>query len=131
LTENEIICNNEFGYFKIYSSVTVESTDIIRTSGNFYGNEWFSNVVVSSEETEWYGKALLLLEFYAEEDKDPINLVLLRWYEEEEVEEIYGCPRLYLTDQYTCVYLNSVDMSVHIIPRNNCENEFLVNKYIF
>jgi hypothetical protein len=130
LTENEIICNNEFGYFKIYSSVTVESTDIIRTSGNFYGNEWFSNVVVSSEETEWYGKALLLLEFYAEEDKDPINLVLLRWYEEE-VEEIYGCPRLYLTDQYTCVYLNSVDMSVHIIPRNNCENEFLVNKYIF
>jgi hypothetical protein len=134
LTENEIIYSNEFGHFKIYSSVAVESTDIIRTSGNFYGSEWFSNVVVSSEETEWYGKALLLLEFYAEEDKDPINLVLLRWYDEvleEEMEEIYGCPRLYLTDQYTCVYLNSVDMSVHIIPRNNCENEFLVNKYIF
>lgn len=113
--------------------MAVESTDIIRTSENFYGNEWFSNVVVSSEKTDWYGKALLLLEFYIEEDKEPINLVLLRWYEEvdENTKEIYGCPRLYLTDQYTCIYLNSVDMSVHIMPRNNCENEFLVNKYIF
>jgi hypothetical protein len=34
---------------------------------------------------------------------------------------------LCLTDQYTCVYLDSVDMSVHIIPRNNCENEYFVN----
>jgi hypothetical protein len=132
LTENEIIYNDKIGYFKIYSSVAVESTDIIRTSGNFYGNEWFSNVVVLSEETEWYGKALILMEFYIEEDKDPINLVLLRWYDKvDEMEELYGCPRLYLTDQYTCVYLSSIDMSVHIIPRNNCENEFLVNKYIF
>lgn len=66
-----------------------------------------------------------------EENKDPINLVLLRWYDEVDREEIYGCPRLYLTDQYTCVYLDSVDLSVHIIARNNCENEFLVNRYIF
>ena len=64
------------------------------------------------------------------EDKDPINLILLRWYDEVD-KEMYGYPRLSLTDQYTCVYLDSVDMSVHIIPRNNCENEYLVNKYIF
>jgi hypothetical protein len=57
LLENEInYDSNEFGYFKIYSNVAVESTDIIRTAGNFYGSEWFSDVVVSSEETEWYGK---------------------------------------------------------------------------
>ncbi len=41
---------------KIYSSVAVESTDIIRTAGKFYGHEWFSDVAVSSEETTWYGK---------------------------------------------------------------------------
>ena len=64
------------------------------------------------------------------EDKDPINLVLLWWYDEVG-EEMYGCPRLCLTDQYTCVYLDSVDMSVHIILRSNCENEYLVNKYMF
>ena len=46
-------------------------------------------------------------------------------------EEMYGCPKLCLTDQYTWVYLDSVDMSVHIIPRNNCENEYFVNRYIF
>ena len=42
LIENDLTYDEEFGYFKIYSSVAVESTDIIRTSGNFYGNEWFS-----------------------------------------------------------------------------------------
>jgi len=52
LIENEInYDSNESGYFKIYSNVAVESTDIIRTAGNFYGREWFSDVVVSSEET--------------------------------------------------------------------------------
>jgi len=56
LTENNLTFDDEFGYFKIYSSVAVESTDIIRTAEKFYGHEWFSDVVVSSEETEWYGK---------------------------------------------------------------------------
>jgi hypothetical protein len=59
LTENNLTFDDEFGYFKIYSNVAVESTDIIRTAGNFYGNEWFSDVVVSSEETEWYGKVFV------------------------------------------------------------------------
>ena len=58
-----------------------------------------------------------------------MNLVLLRWYEIEE--EMYGCPRLWLTNQYTCVYLDSVNISIYIIPRNNVENEYFVNKYIF
>jgi len=60
LTENNITYDDKSGYFKIYSSVAVESTDIIRTAGNFYGNEWFSNVVVSSEEDDWYGKVLYI-----------------------------------------------------------------------
>lgn len=72
---------------------------------------------------------MLLLEFYIKEEQNPINLVLLRWY--DEVDEIYGCPILNKTEQYTCVYIDSIDMSVHIIPRNNCEDEFFVNKYIF
>ena len=44
---------------------------------------------------------------------------------------MYGCPRLLLIEQYTCVYLDSVDMSVHIVPRSKCENEYFVNTYIF
>ncbi len=61
--------------------------------------------------------------------KPPLNIVLVRWY--DEIDEIYGCPRLQLTNQYTCIYLDSVDMSVHIIPRNNCKNEYFVNRYVF
>ena len=56
ITENNITYDDEFGYFEIYSSVAVGSTDIIRTAGKFYGHEWFSDVAVSSKETNWYGK---------------------------------------------------------------------------
>ena len=62
ITENDVTYDNEFGYFKIYSTVAVESTDIIRTAGSFYGNDWFSDIVVSSEETTWYGK--VYFDFY-------------------------------------------------------------------
>jgi len=61
LTENNITYDDESGYFKIYSSVAVKSTDIIRTAGKFYGNEWFSDVVVFTEENyDWYGKVLYI-----------------------------------------------------------------------
>ena len=55
------------------------------------------------------------------EDKDLINLILLRWYDGiDGEEEMYGCPKLCLTDQYTCVYLDLVDMSVQeIIVKTN------------
>ena len=57
ITENNITYDYEFAHFKIYSSVAVGSTDIIRTAKNFYGNEWFSDVAIFSEEdTTWYGK---------------------------------------------------------------------------
>ncbi|CAI2166369.1 16622_t:CDS:2 [Funneliformis geosporum] len=56
LVKKNITYNDEFGYFKIYLSVAVESTDIIRIAGNFHNYEWFSNVVVSSEENDWYGR---------------------------------------------------------------------------
>ena len=59
--ENEINCDINSVYFRIYSSVAVESTDIIRTAKEFYGKEWFSDVVVSSEKTDWYGKVLCRL----------------------------------------------------------------------
>lgn len=48
LTENGVAIDENLGHFKMYSSVSVESTDIIRTSGSFYGNEWFSDMAVSS-----------------------------------------------------------------------------------
>ena len=50
---------------KIYDAVYLESGEILRTTGNFQGKEWFSNVSVthaedqeqySSDGEAWYGK---------------------------------------------------------------------------
>lgn len=53
-------------YIKIYESVHLENGKILRTSGEFQGKEWFSNVAVTpaedqeiqygSDEGAWYGK---------------------------------------------------------------------------
>lgn len=61
LTENNLNYDDESGYFKIYSSVAIESTDIIRTAASFYGNKWFSDVAVTSEDTVWYGKVYIYI----------------------------------------------------------------------
>ena len=64
IIENNTTYDDEFGYFEIYSSVAVWSTDIIQIAGNFYGNEWFSNVAIFSEDTIWYGKVWYQFYFY-------------------------------------------------------------------
>ncbi|CAG8651724.1 833_t:CDS:2, partial [Funneliformis mosseae] len=90
--ENEISYDTKSEYFNIYSSVAVELTDIIRTDGKFHGKEWFSNIAISSEDPEWYRK-----------------------YEEViDGEEMYECLRLYLSEHYMCIYLDSVDISVEV-----------------
>ncbi|GES72510.1 hypothetical protein GLOIN_2v1803493 [Rhizophagus clarus] len=38
-TENDINYDDQSGYFKIYLSVAIKSTDIVRTAASFYGNE--------------------------------------------------------------------------------------------
>jgi hypothetical protein len=52
-------------YIKVYDAVHLESGEILRTTEDFQGNEWFSKVAVthaedqgqySSNEGAWYGK---------------------------------------------------------------------------
>jgi hypothetical protein len=56
--------NDDF-YIKIYDAVHIESGEILRTTGEFQGKEWFSNVAMTpaedqgqykSDEGAWYGK---------------------------------------------------------------------------
>ena len=56
LTKNKITIDENFGHFKMYSSTSVESIDIIWISESFYGNEWFSDIAVFAEKTIWYKK---------------------------------------------------------------------------
>ena len=59
LEEGEDFC------IKVYDAVHLESGKILRTTGDFQGKEWFSNVKVtpaedqdqySSDKGSWYGK---------------------------------------------------------------------------
>ena len=52
-------------YIKIYDAVHLDSGEILRTTGDFQGNAWFSNIAVTSAEDQgqynsdeeaWYGK---------------------------------------------------------------------------
>ena len=52
-------------YIKVYDAVHLENGKILRTTGDFQGKEWFSNVEVTpaedqgqyiSDEGSWYGK---------------------------------------------------------------------------
>lgn len=52
-------------YIKIYDAVHLENGQILRTTGEFQGKEWFSNVAVTpaedqeqyySDDGAWYGK---------------------------------------------------------------------------
>lgn len=56
--------NDEFRII-IYESVRLENGEILRTSENFHGKEWFSNVAITPAEDQeqymsdkgaWYGK---------------------------------------------------------------------------
>jgi hypothetical protein len=77
-------------------------------------------------------QVLLILKFYTASGREPLDFALVRWYDKiDEITEIWGCPRVKLIDQYSCIPLESVDQTVHIVPRFGKENEYLVNTFIF
>ena len=50
---------------KAFSSVALESTDIVRATSNFHGKSMFSNVIISTNdeggnEVNWYGQVRVL-----------------------------------------------------------------------
>ena len=47
LQENNETLDEEYAFMKAYTSAAIGSTDIVRTTYSFYGNECFSNVAVS------------------------------------------------------------------------------------
>jgi len=57
---------------KVYDAVHLESGEILRTTGEFQGKEWFSDIMVTpaedqgqylSDEGAWYGKVSEILRF--------------------------------------------------------------------
>jgi acetylornithine/succinyldiaminopimelate/putrescine aminotransferase len=48
-------------YIKVYNTIHLDNDQILRTTGEFHGKEWFSNIAedqeqYNSDEKAWYGK---------------------------------------------------------------------------
>lgn len=61
------------------------------------------------------------------------NLALIQWYDFKSQKNpyYYGCPRLQLTELFNVIDIEAIRNQVHVIPRFDKTNEYLVNKYIF
>ncbi|RHZ52790.1 hypothetical protein Glove_457g41 [Diversispora epigaea] len=84
-----------------------------------------------SDEGLCYGKILLMAKIEIEE-KPPLNLALVQWYDFkfEKNSYLYNCPLLKLVELYNLIPIETIDNIVHIIPRFDEDNEYFVNKYI-
>ncbi|RHZ82081.1 hypothetical protein Glove_114g4 [Diversispora epigaea] len=84
-----------------------------------------------SDERLCYGKILLMAKIEIEE-KPPLNLALVQWYDFkfEKNSYLYNYPLLKLVELYNLIPIETIDNIVHIIPRFDEDNEYFVNKYI-
>ncbi|PKK56763.1 hypothetical protein RhiirC2_799330 [Rhizophagus irregularis] len=72
---------NDF-FIKIYDSVHLESEEILKSTGEFQGKEWFSNVTVIHAEDQGQDE---------ESYKEPYEFALVRWFDIYPIEPIiYG-----------------------------------------
>ena len=78
-------------------------------------------------------KVLLIAKIEIEERSTPLNLALIQWYDFKSQSHpfLYGYSRLEFTEIYNFIDIEAIQDIVHIIPRFNADNEYLVNKFIF
>ena len=126
---------------KIYSSVTIQNGLKIHATNSYYGKACYSNIAVAmnfeelseylSDQGICYGQVCLLAKI--ELEAKIFNLALIQWYDfkSKKTPFYYGCPRLQLTEIYNIIDIEAIKDNVHIIPRFDKDNNYLVNKYIF
>ncbi|RHZ57009.1 hypothetical protein Glove_395g100 [Diversispora epigaea] len=112
----------------IYGTATLENGSIIRAKNKFHDKSWFSNVAISMDSNEssdyqsdeglCYSKILLIAKIEIEE-KSPLNLALVQWYDFkfEKNSYLYNCPLLKLVELYNLIPIETIDNIVHIIPQ--------------
>ncbi|KAF0426245.1 zn-finger domain-containing protein [Gigaspora margarita] len=98
---------------KIFSSVTIQNGLKIYATNSYYEKACYSNVAVAMNFEE-------LSEYLSD------HRICYR-----QTPFYYGCPRLQLTEIYNIIDIEAIKDNVHIIPRFDKDNDYLVNKYIF
>jgi len=78
-------------------------------------------------------KVLLIVKIEIKERNTSLNLVLIQWYDFKSQSHpfLYGCSRLELTEIYNFIDIEAIQDIVHIIPRFNSNNEFLLTNSYF
>ncbi|RHZ74385.1 hypothetical protein Glove_225g44 [Diversispora epigaea] len=61
------------------------------------------------------------------------NVILVDWYDFKSSVNpyLYECPLLEKTNIFNLIEIEAINDIIHIIPRFNIDNEFLVNKFLF
>ncbi|RHZ44430.1 hypothetical protein Glove_726g10 [Diversispora epigaea] len=128
---------------KIYSSVTLKNSAILRAVDNFHDRPWFSNIAINMNIEELsdyqtdngicYAQTLLITEIRLPNKSTPLHLALVQWYDfkSEITPFVYGCPLLELVELYNFIEIEAIEDIVHIISRFDKTNEHFVNKYLF
>jgi hypothetical protein len=63
---------------------------------------------------------------------DPLALALIQWYDFVNADQpcLYKCPLLKRLQEFMFIPIESIQEVVHIIPRFNHNNQYLVNKFM-
>ncbi|RHZ79932.1 hypothetical protein Glove_140g170 [Diversispora epigaea] len=129
-------------HIKIYRSVTLENHAILRITNMFYKRPWFSNISVTMNDEKLfeyqsdngicYAQTLLIIEVFLKKKKS-LYLALIQWYDfiSKRTLFVYSCFLLKLTEVYNFIKIEAIEDIVHIVPRFDKTNEYLVNKYLF
>ncbi|RHZ90130.1 hypothetical protein Glove_7g26 [Diversispora epigaea] len=126
--------------FRIYSGVTFD--DIYSANNKFHKRPIFSNIATemnpdeifeyTSDNGVCFAQVLLITEIIMNYE-EPMHLALVQWYDFKSSVNpyLYECPLLEKTNIFNLIEIEAINDILHIIPRFNIDNEFLVNKFLF
>ncbi|RHZ83933.1 hypothetical protein Glove_86g191 [Diversispora epigaea] len=128
--------------FRIYSGVTLKYGAKMRANNKFHKRPIFSNIAVemnpdeifeyTSDNGVCFAQVLLITEIIMNYE-EPMHLALVQWYDFKSSVNpyLYECPLLEKTNIFNLIEIEVINDIIHIIPRFNIDNEFLVNKFLF
>ena len=68
---------------------------------------------------------------YKDKADEAEECAIVQWYENATPTSIWGCSLLTHLESFSAVPIDSIDHSVHLIPRFGRTNEYWVNVYLF
>ncbi|RHZ88906.1 hypothetical protein Glove_20g31 [Diversispora epigaea] len=122
--------------FRIYSGVTLKYDAKMRANNKFHKRSIFSNIAVEMNPDEIFNIhqiMVLLITKIIMNYEEPMHLALVQWYDFKSLVNpyLYKCPLLEKTNIFNLIEIEVINDIIHIIPRFNIDNEFLVNKFLF